>query len=210
MILEHVHISNGISKLGANIPSVNLPAVSTCRPDAPCYKECYARKGRFCFQKNKGLLERNLEIWEQAPEQFEQDVKIAAFHSRFFRYHSSGDIPDVNYFLMMIRIAKELPNTSFLCFTKRFEIINVYLTEAEDGLHDGIPDNLHIVFSAWGDWLPDNPFHLPEAHIRFKNKPNNYIPACAHQCPKYCGECVMSGCSCWDLKRGESVVFDQH
>lgn len=205
MIYERVHISHGVSKLGADIPSVSLPPITTCRSDAPCFKGCYARKGRFSFQHNKDLLSKNYDIWCAAPMQYEQDVKFAAFHSRYFRYHSSGDIPDMSYLEMMVRVAKDLPNTSFLCFTKKYEMVNEYLN-----VNGCFPNNLRIVLSAWGNWQPANPHNLPVAYIRFKKKDSGEIPACAKHCPKYCGECVMSGCSCWDLQFGESVVFDEH
>ena len=204
MLFQHVHISYSISKLGANIPSVNLPPVRTCRADAPCAGKCYARKGRFSWTKNKALLERNLEIWEKDPEQFERDVMIAAFPSRFFRWHSAGDIPDMDYLKMMVRVAEAVSGTAFLVFTKKFELVNAYI--AEYGMP---PKNLKIVFSAWGCFLPVNPYNLPVAYIRFK-KCECAIPENAHHCPKYCGECVMSGMSCWDLNCGESVYFDEH
>ena len=65
------------------------------------------------------------------------------------------------------------------------------------------------VLSAWGDFKPDNPHNLPVAYIRFK-KVSTDIPADARRCPSYCGDCVATGMSCWDLKRGESVVFNEH
>ena len=203
--MEHVHISHGITKLGADIPSVSFPAGITCDPDAPCFKKCYARKGRFSFPNVKNLLALNLMIWKEAPEQFETDIKISAFHSRFFRYFSSGDIPDASFFDMMVRVANELPNTQFLAFTKKAWIVNTYVKQ-----HGDIPGNLRVVFSAWGDWAPDNPNNFPVAYIRFKNGDNSGIPDSAWQCPKYCGDCVMTGCSCWDLQKGESVCFAEH
>ena len=120
MTTEHVHISKGITKLGADIPSVSLPPVVTCRCGAPCASshKCYAMKGRWRFGHNKELLRTNLDIWKSDPESFRRDVFIAAFHSRFFRWHSSGDIPDENYLGMMVALAQELPDTRFLCFTK--------------------------------------------------------------------------------------------
>lgn len=205
MILEHVHISKGVSKLGSDIPSVNLPAVVTCRPDAPCYAGCYARKGRFSFQHNKDLLSKNLDMWNNSPADFERDVTIAAFHSRFFRWHSSGDIPDVSYLEMMNRVASNLPNTSFLCFTKKYEMVNEFISK-----NGGLAPNLRMVFSAWGNWLPENPHNLPVAYIRFRKTETDNIPGNAFKCPKYCGSCVMTGCSCWDLNHGEAVVFDEH
>lgn len=211
MILEHVHISRGNTKLGSDIPSVNLPAGTTCREDAPCYKKCYARKGRFSFPHNRELVTTNLELWHSDPLQFERDVMIAAFKARFFRWHSSGDIPDAEYLDMMVRIAERLPETKFLCFTKKYELVNAYIEGAGD-----LPKNLSIVFSAWGDWLPENPYGLPMAYIAFKRE-GNKIPSHARQCPGYCGDCVISGESCWNLQRGfnedggvDCVVFKEH
>lgn len=204
MSIDHVHISYGISKLGVDIPSVSLPVGCTCRPDAPCFKKCYARRGRFCFHKNKAHLQNNLELWYCEPEIFEEEITLSAFRSRYFRWHSSGDIPDVKYLDMMVRIAQHLPRTRFLAFTKKYELINSWITE-----RGKLPDNLTIVFSAWGDFLPVNPYGLPVAYIRFR-KEESEIPAHARECPSYCGNCVTTGMSCWDLQHGEAVVFSEH
>ena len=206
MITEHVHISRQNTKLGAYIPSVNMPPVQTCRADAPCVNLCYARKGRFRFPNVKNKAETNLQIWQESPSLFEAEICIAAYHTRFFRWHSSGDIPDERYFEMMVKVANMLSTTKFLCFTKKYELVNQYLSSGTS-----IPDNLTIVFSAWGDFVPHNPFHLPVAYVQFSNSQNDpRIPPDAKPCQNYCGECVMSGCSCWDLKTGESVVFKEH
>lgn len=203
----HVHVSRGITKLGAAIPSVSLPALVTCRPDAPCARLCYARKGRFAFTHNKDLLQRNLLIWKNDPEGFERDLVIAAATSRFFRYHSSGDIPDEAYLDMMVRVAEKCPHTEFLCFTKKFEMVNNYIS-----YHNSLPPcNLHLVYSAWGDFIPENPYGLPMAYIDFK-KSEAKIPENAMPCSGYCGACVQTGRSCWDMERGcnDCVVFKQH
>ena len=204
MVFEHVHISKGVSKLGANIPSVSLPPGVTCRPDSPCYAKCYARKGRFSFPKIKSLIQTNLDIWNADPVSFERDVQIAAFSVRFFRWHVAGDIPDTKYFEMMVRIAKSLPDTRFLAFTKQFEIVNNYLS------HANLPSNLTIVLSAWGDFVPENPHNLPVAYVRLKKKSQTFPPF-ARQCGGYCGKCVMTEESnCWNLKPGQAVVFEEH
>lgn len=202
-----LHVSHSISKLGSNIPSVNLPPVVTCRQDAPCAssRKCYAMKGRFAFPHNKDLLQANLDLWHSHPEQFAVEVRAAAFSSRYFRWHSSGDIPDIKYLEMMVDIAKKCPGTKFLCFTKKFEMINEYLDT-----HKVFPKNLRIVFSAWSSFIPDNPYDLPMAYVKFKKDDDSVIPANAFSCPNYCGECVMSGCSCWALKNGEAVYFNEH
>ena len=205
MLKDRVHISHGITKLGADIPSVSFPIVKSCNPDAPCFKKCYARRGRFSFPHNKDLLERNLTIWKESPDRFELELKIAAFHSRFFRYFSSGDIPDESFFEMMVRVARELPDTQFLAFTKKGYIVNQYIDQ-----HGDLPENLHMVFSAWGNWMQENPYQFPVAYIRFKHELSGPVPDSAHQCRKYCGDCVMTGHSCWNLEKGESVCFTEH
>ena len=156
------------------------------------------------FSNVRNALQTNLEVWNEDPEGFERDVRIAAFPSRYFRWHSSGDIPDEKYLEMMVRVANALPGTKFLAFTKKFELVNAYL----DTYHS-FPKNLRVVFSAWGSFLPVNPYRLPVAYVRLK-KENCDIPADAFACPNYCGECVMSGCSCWDLAEGQSVCFNEH
>lgn len=204
MTLAHVHISKGVSKLGASIPSVSLPPGETCRPDAPCFAKCYARKGRFRFPKVKSLAQTNLELWHSDPLQYERDIQIAAYPSRFFRWHVSGDIPDSKYLDMMVHVAESLPNTKFLSFTKQYEIVNDYIEE-----HGNLPDNLVIVLSEWGDFHPENPNNLPLAYVRLKGVPQVFPPY-AKQCDKYCGECVLSDSNCWNLTHGQAVVFDEH
>lgn len=210
-MLAHVHISRGNTKLGVNIPSVNLPPADTCRPNAPCTHKCYARKGRFSFSHNRDLMATNLQIWKEDPIIYEREIMVTAFTAKFFRWHSAGDIPDVFYLDMMVRVAERLPSTKFLCFTKKFELVNSYIDR-----HGLLPDNLTIVFSAWGNWQPNNVHGLPVAYVKLR-KEECVIPDNAKACPGYCGDCVCSGCSCWDLKRGfyddgktDCVVFNEH
>lgn len=204
MILDHVHISRANSKLGPDIPSVSLPVGETCRKNAPCFKLCYGRHGRMAFPRVKGLSEKNYDIWKADPDFYKREIEIASFKSKFFRWHVCGDIPDPLYLEMMVEVAEKIPETKFLCFTKQYEIVNNYLDE-----HQVFPENLKMVLSAWGDWMPENPHNLPIAYIRLKDGGCN-IPECAYQCSNYCGDCVMTGQSCWDLCLGGSVVFDQH
>lgn len=202
--MKQAYISHGVSKLGPQIPSINLPPIVTCRPDAPCFAKCYARRGRFCFSKNKAHLQDNLTLWLTDPNAYECSVVCAAYFSHFFRWHSSGDIPDAAYLEMMVRVARRLPDTSFLCFTKKHELVNDHIKG-----YGELPQNLTIVFSAWSSFLPPNPHNLPAAYVRFK-KGAASIPENTRECPSYCGDCVATGASCWDLQPGEAVVFNEH
>ena len=56
-----VSISTGNRKMG-EIPSVSLPACTTCNPDAPCFKDCYAVKIARIYKTADAAYKRNLEI----------------------------------------------------------------------------------------------------------------------------------------------------
>ena len=203
-----IKISTTNSKLSGQIPSVNLPAIKTCRHDAPCAKKyCYATKGNWLYPNVKESLTNNLACYIANPTQYFDDIieylNGGLVTYRFFRYHSSGDIIDANYFRGMVRVAKKCKSVKFLCFTKKFEIINDYLSSGEK-----IPNNLHIVFSAWDkNFKVDNPFNLPVTYVDFANKSMNPdIPELSIPCTGSCPECL----ACWSLKKGQSVVFHQH
>ena len=198
------HISNTVSKLG-NIPTVNLPAVVTCRPGAPCTKGCYACKGNFVFANVQKSLQANLYCWQTHPDVYRSTVELAAMQNRFFRWHSSGDIPDESYLRMMFDVAEAVPTCNFLAFTKRVEWVNSLLDVQAK------PKNLSIVFSAWGNWIPDNPHNLPIAYVHLRSGEGaSFIPADAKSCSGACYKCVAGDQNCWALKSGESVVFNQH
>ena len=201
---DMLKVSHSNSKLGDNIPSVNLQPCRSCRPDAPCAKLCYGKHGRFVFPNVQNTLNNNSDLWDQNPEAFEVQAVAAAFTAKFFRWHSTGDIVSPAYFEMMVRVAKKCKDTQFLCFTKQYEIVNEYMKSRK------LPKNLHVVLSAWGNWIPENPNNLPMAYIRFKNGVTTHIPETAFECSGFCGKCVQSEKHCWNMKRGESVVFNQH
>lgn len=202
-----VKISTTNAKLGAKIPSVNLPAGLTCRADAPCQKGCYAKKGNWLYKNVQASLLNNLKIYNQSPkEYFDSIIEQLGGDDivyKFFRWHSSGDIINNEYLLGVIRVAESLPETKFLCFTKKFWLVNNYLKEGNK-----IPENLHIVFSAWDNTFEvPNPYNLPVTYVDFKNKERNAdIPEYAIPCIGDCQHCK----SCWSLQPGQSVVFHQH
>lgn len=197
-------VSTNNSKLGTTIASVNLPACITCRPDAPCFKGCYARKGNFVYSNVKNGIEKNYEAYLNNPKGFFDviDSTLNMIPYKFFRWHSSGDIPCEDYLDRMCKLARKHKETRFLCFTKRFEIVNEYLN------HHRKPENLVLVFSNWKDWRCENPHNLPTAWVKFDEETE--IPANANQCSGYCGECCKTNSSCWALQKGNSVYFKKH
>lgn len=203
-----INISWSNSKLGP-IPSVNLPPIVTCNQNAPCTsgKKCYACKGRFNFRNVKDSMWENYDRWNKySPEYYFQDIENACVTSKYFRYHSAGDIPGPVYFYHMVKLAKKIPSTRFLCFTKQYHTVNAYIDQCGD-----LPENLVVVFSAWGDFLPDNPHNLPVAYVHLKSGEGiDHIPTDARKCSGYCASCIQLGQHCWNLEHGQSVVFNEH
>ena len=198
---NQISISKGNMKLGA-IPSVSLPACVTCNPDAPCFNKCYARRIEYRYKQSRAAYQRNLDILNDSPYTYWLQVKAAASMVRYFRYHVSGDIPNGHYFKMMVKTAHDLPNTTFLAFTKQYNTVNDYLTDGGT-----IPENLKIIFSNWGSWKCENPYNLPTCEIILKgNEPAPNWKICGGNCTA----CACAGIGCWELKNGETIAIYEH
>ena len=196
-------ITSGNTKLSASIPSINLPAGITCRADAPCCKGCYAKKGNFMYKNIQQCYMNNLLHYREDAKGYFDDIvkqlKQPLIVYKYVRWHSSGDIVDMNYLDGMVRVALECKGINFLCFTKKYELVNEYFNNNQ------CPKNLHIVFSGWDEtWTFDNPHNFPTAYVRFKDDKRDFSNA--KQCNGKCYECV----ACWKLKKGQSVVFNKH
>ena len=199
------YISRHNSKLG-NIPSINLSPILTCRKGAPCTKTCYACNGCFRFKNVKKTMSDNLLEWSSRPFSYQASVINACANVSFFRWHSAGDIPSTAYLDMMVNTAKRLPEVHFLCFTKKYELVNRYVA-----IYGEIPENLKIIFSAWGNLIPRNPNNFPIAYVNLKSgEGKEHIPEDAIPCHGSCNDCIKGQQHCWNLKFGQSVVFNQH
>lgn len=201
--MKNVSISKGNIKMGT-IQSVSLPAWVTCRPDAPCFKKCYAAKIERLRPNVKEAYENNLTILTEEPERYWREVEAAIMLSRFFRFHVSGDIPNTDYLHQMIEIAKRNQHCEILCFTKRYEMVNEELQKGTE-----IPANLHLIFSVWLGLEAPNPYNLPEAHVIFRDGTTTASDG-AKWCGGNCTECAKAGCGCWTLCPGEQVLFKEH
>lgn len=185
------------------IQSVSLPAVVTCKP-CDCQQKCYAKKLERIRKTVADAYKRNLKVLTETPETYWREVEAAIMLSRYFRFHVSGDVPNPEYFDKMVEVAARQPHCEILCFTKRFEIVNAYVSA-----HGKLPKNLHIVFSAWIGLKMINPFSFPTAHVRFRDGTTT-AGENAVECAGNCAECAMVGSGCWTLQNGEQVVFNEH
>lgn len=199
----NIHISKTNSKLGDSILSLNMPKGITCAPGVPCARKCYAGKGHFSYGNVKQSHMDNLNAYKENPDKFFEEIAERTKLCLFFRWHSSGDIVDAAYLEGMARVARKNPMTHYLAFTKKNALVNAFLKDGHK-----LPKNLHIVFSAWGPNFPiENPYDFPVAYVRFKDKAlNALIPHTAIPCGGKCYKCL----ACWQLKKGQTVMFDEH
>lgn len=200
--MSTVKISKGNSKLGA-IPSVSLPSIKTCRQCA-CREKCYAQKLERLRPAVRNAYQHNLEVLLKEPETYWREVEASVMMSRFFRFHVSGDIPTAEYLANMVAVAGRNSHCEILCFTKRYELVNEFIEKNGE-----LPSNLHMIFSGWIGLNLVNPFSLPEAHVRYRD---GSTTACddAVECGGNCTECALTDGGCWNLQKGQQVVFNEH
>lgn len=198
-----IKISNGNSKMGS-IPSISLPAGLTCRSDCECIKKCYARRLERMRPSVRAAYQSNLDLLNRDSNTYWREVEASIMMSRFFRFHVSGDIPDIVYLTHIVEIAQKNPHCNILCFTKKYDIVNEWiLTYGE------LPTNLHLVMSVWRGLECQNPYNLPEAHVRYRDGTTT-ARADAKECGGNCTECACTDDGCWTIQNGEQVVFNEH
>ena len=191
-----IKISKGNKKTG-RIPAVSLPPGYGCPADAPCRKSCYACKSYRQYKETRAAWSGNARLQSKDRDSFFEQLysRLSKSKPRFFRWHVSGDIPDANYLERMILLAKLLPDTKFLAFTKHY-----------DYNYRKLPDNLKVVLSMWDNYGSLRK-KMPRAWMRDPNNPDPRIPVDAVECPGNCETCGM----CWNLDViGKDVVFNKH
>jgi len=194
-------ISQGNSKIGG-VPNLSLPPVLTCRENAPCIKECYARKSYDRWPAVRRAWDSNLELYKTEPEVFFNDLclYLAVAQPRRFRLFVGGDFPDVEFFVRFVDIAETYHTTQFLCFTKQYEFLH--------GVD--IPDNLNLVLSIWpGLEMPHGSLDSPTAWLSTDTRFDTYYTNQPFiHCP---GSCDTCGHQCWHgISVDLPVKFDPH
>lgn len=219
-----VSISKGNEKLGS-IQSVSLPSGVTCRV-CDCRKKCYARRIEQRRKSVRDAYQNNLTVLNNEADTYWREVEAAIMLSRYFRFHVSGDIPSPDYFKHMVEISKRNSHCEILCFTKKYEIVNDYISNAYLDSIAGttihpqffnmqtlakqvIPPNMHIIMSGWAGLDMQNPYNLPEAHVRYRDGTTT-ANADAKECGGNCTECAVTNGGCWTLDYGDQVVFNEH
>ena len=112
-------IQRGNTKLGPFIGVFSIPAGETCPGETDvCASVCYACSGYYCFPENRRIYQR----WLQATKRNNFCSKIvreiANRGYELFRIHSAGDYYDAAYIRKWVKIAKALPQTTFVAYTR--------------------------------------------------------------------------------------------
>ena len=202
----HVKFSPGNVKTGA-IMSVSLAPGATCASCCreTCGKDCYAFG--CCERANvRRAWAWNTVIACRFPDLYWREVSAVSGMQRWFRYHVGGDVPNRRYFAEMVETARRNPGTTYLCFTKRFAIVNQYVSEHGGAREIAIPSNLRILFSAWKNAPAVNPYRFPETIGYGEEGPAEDWLLCGGSC----SECCCRGCGCWKAETGETIAFKIH
>jgi hypothetical protein len=189
-----VSVMSGNTKLG-HIDNVSLTPGATCGRDVPCRGTCYAMKAFRQYQEVRTAWQENEKAVRGAPAVFFAvvDEYLIKHRPEFFRIHVAGDFIDRDYLSAWYRLSRQHPETSFLAFTKRYDLLSVR----------GRPANFQMVVSAWpGFKLPRT--KLPIAYMQdgTETRVKNAI-----RCPGFCHDCGM----CFQLSSiKKNVVFHVH
>lgn len=114
-----------------------------------CINDCYAiRDAKRHHNSVIPALGKNTLLIRHDMENAFGQIKesIIKNKTKVLRWHSSGEIENYNYLLHMVKLAVELPNVQFYCYTKRFDLIDRYLKEFKK-----FPKNFVVNISVWHD-----------------------------------------------------------
>lgn len=202
---NEICFSNRNKKTGIGCLNLAMPTC-VCRPDAPCAETCYANKGRQIISNVQAAYYRNLRLYMDDPDGFFEQMYYKVKFSGLpkVRLFDSGDFVDYEFLVRLVELCKKTPNTKYMAFTKKYELVNTYLD------NHPLPDNLNIIFSAWDVlWNVPNPHNLGVAYVNFKDERlNPTFPKAAFKCPGNEATCSMCG-ACWN-KSLKAVIFNQH
>ena len=203
---ERCSISPGNSKTG-ELPSFSLPPFVACLKNLPCYPDCYAnnhvyrinKQPHACYDDNWYTLHKN-------PDLIWKTIEATVMLNLAFRWHVSGEIVDMDYLQHMVDIAKRNPHCQMICFTKKYALVNDWMT-----INGPLPDNLHMIYSAWRGLQMNNPYHMPECHLIYKDGTTTANEdKVSFVCKGGCDQCCREHKHCFALKKDEQILINEH
>ena len=201
----HVKVQRGNRKTGAYCWTVSLMPVIDCGNCNKCKNNCYDLKADMIYPAVIKDRARNSAIHKMEPDRFWREINDQVRENciRELRINVGGDL-SYNDFAYVRVLGLENPNTDILFFTKNYDDINKYLDEVS------FPENVHPIMSAWKGMKMDNRHNLPCSHLLYENGETTAPEYGAVYCGGNCSECAFKGEGCWNLKKGEHVIFRAH
>jgi hypothetical protein len=160
-------------------------------PKAICHY-CYALRGRYLFPVVRAAMGKRFSslsnpLWADA-------ISTLSYHSgdRYFRWHDSGDLRDLEHLRRIIRVCLNLPRIKFWLPTREYQTVETYRR-----MGGNIPSNLCIRYSAHlVDRAPPLQYGLPTSTV--SSAKASAFPG-THVCPAprqdmKCGNCR----ACWN------------
>ena len=190
MYKEIISVSKSNKKMGA-VPSFSTPAgaaggcvnadTTACDPNPeirlnPDGTVCYANKAYVQYPQTRKAYDRNLRVAQSVPVLERQLTGWLIMNAPSkFRWHVSGDILNLEYLEMMIRLAEAFPETQFLCYTKAIRIL--VSGGAKIAAKVLACENLHVYVSS----MTEAQREYIENHDVLRHYP---IAHCAEEAPK--------------------------
>lgn len=177
--------------------------VKTCPSAGACAQFCYARNGTFRFPAVKAAHVRNLELvltdldaWR---ERMTDELRHKRYVGKHVRIHDSGDFFTDEYTAAWLRIASDIPTTTFYAYTKevaRFKrmvegrapanFLWLYsMGGREDHLVDLENDRHAEVFPSEQALADAGYFNQEESDLLAVHAPTNKIGIVANNIPAY-------------------------
>ena len=211
----HVPIITGNSKLGGAFKSLSFRPVIDCGNCAGCAGSCYDLRHDVTNKACMELRCLTAAIYNTDPERFWREVDASMTMTRLLRLHVGGEFLSQDYFDNMARLASKHKHVKLLAFTKMYEYVNHYIDE-----NGSLPENFHVIMSAWPGVVLDNPHNLPISFPVFASEDiekdakllefQNSMPKFYWHCNDDCTDCALSDQGCFKLGKGESVGFNYH
>jgi len=134
-------LGRGNLKLSKEILTWSLPTKLTCIGAGRCASICYAKKAERLYPGVLASRLRNykLSLREDFPELMVN--KIKKMKGRYIRVHVSGDFYNQSYLDKWVSISRQLPEVTFLAYTKA-HILDF----------SNLPSNFILFHSTWSKW----------------------------------------------------------
>lgn len=202
---EHVKLMQGNRKTGVNCWTVSLAPIIDCANCDGCKDGCYDIRNDLIYPQVIADRAKNSAIHMMAPDRYwrEIDQQIKENFVTELRINVGGDLTYLDFKMVKI-LGENNPRTMILFFTKNYEGINKFLD------NDSFPENVHPIMSAWEGMEMNNPHNLPCSHVLYEDGRTTAPEYGAIYCGGNCSECAFKGDGCWNLKRGEHVIFKVH